>query len=412
MYLLQTRHAAMSHEEQSHVIAEHAAPVCETAVQLSLFPVVAPQPVTVRRRRRPLTTLRLRDQEQIMVFEIRAQALGSATKTARDYASQLRTLQRITERITGKAETLIALFGQTEVFGKALAYGPKLDGTGDYTGYATDGRRHAARKFATVYATEIEAMHGEPAHVLLDRALRTVYHRVGTIYKSPVPRPRRRGGMALRPEELDRLIDAVSSHPGVSGLRDSAAMRIMAETGCRINALRHLDAADCHPETDGRLRLLLHGKGRREPAEYLLSSRASTALMTYVIAYNADTARRGNARRIQLPGTGPVWRSDRGRVGYSAWRAALARGCADAGVTKIRPHDLRRTFATLAEGRVGRHQTALAGWWHGTGTMDRHYVSPRPETIDDKWRARFDRVKPIEHTSTSAGDRLREVVMP
>jgi len=76
---------------------------------------------------------------------------------------------------------------------------------------------------------------------------------------------------------------------------------------------------------------------------------------------------------------GAVWRTRRGVVSARHWRTVLGETCAALGLPRLRPHDLRRTFATLAEGRVGRYRTALAGGWDGTGTMDRHYISPRAD---------------------------------
>ncbi len=160
----------------------------------------------------------------------------------------------------------------------------------------------------------------------------------------------------------------------------------MAETGCRIDALRRLDGRDCYAEPDGRVRLLLHAKGRRDPAEYLLSHQASQALRAYIEAYNAVAPRLGVPHRIGPGAAGAIWRSRRGAVSHDAWRVVLTQACAAAGLPRLRPHDLRRTFATQAESRIRRHQTALAGWWDGSGTMDRHYINPRLETIDEKMR--------------------------
>jgi integrase len=360
-------------------------PRAHVPVQLALLPGVLPRPVPVRRRRpAPLAGTTGRT---IADFERRVQALGAAAKTARDYASQLRTLVRIAAELGHRSTDLLTLFGDPWLLGHALSYPRKLEGEGEYSGYATDGRRHAARKFAIVFAREIEARHGEPAETLLDRALRTVYRRVGTVDKSPMPQPRRRGGTVLRPGELERLLEVVGQQPGVEGRRDAAAMRIMAETGCRIDALRRLDGKDCYEEADGHIRLPLHAKGRRDPAEYVLSLRASSALRAYIEAYNAMAPRLGVPHRIGPETAGPIWRSRRGVVTCGTWRAVLTRACTAAGLPRLRPHDLRRTFATQAESRIGRHQAALAGWWEGTGTMDRHYISPRPETTDDKIRA-------------------------
>src|SRR5262249_3902906 len=137
---------------------------------------------------------------------------------------------------------------------------------------------------------------------------------------------------------------------------------------------------------DGRIRVLVHAKGRRVPAEYLYSARASEALRDAVAAFNRAAPRLDTPERIRLGRPGPVWRSVRGVVTADAWRTTLTRACAMAGLPRLRPHDLRRTFATQAEGRVGRHQTALAGGWDGTGTMDRHYVNPRADVVDSKMR--------------------------
>ena len=352
------------------------------AVQLPLITGVPPR--HVRDRHRPQRAMLPSNDALFASFQRRVEALGCTRKTARDYASQMRTLLRIAHALHGTPVELITLFGHTQLLGRSLAYSARPGCARQFSGYALDGRRHAARKFALVFDGELRARHGASGERLLDRALQSAYRRVGSTYRLPVSLPRRRGGPVLTPAELERLLKVVAAQPGFAGLRDSAALLIMAETGCRIDALRRLHAAMCFEEPDGRIRLMVRAKGRREPAEYLLSRRASQVLRNAIDAFNREAPRRGRADRIRLGSPGPVWRSTRGVVSADAWRRTLASAGAAAGLPRLRPHDLRRTFATQAESRVGRYQTSLAGGWDGSGTMDRHYVNPRWDVIDAK----------------------------
>jgi integrase len=351
-------------------------------VQLPLIAGVPPRQV---HRLKPAAPTPWPAEAIIGEFRTRVQADGHSEKTARDYASQLRTLLRIAARLAGGRIDLLDLFGCTDLLGRALASADRPDGTGEYSGYATDGRRSAARRFARLFRREIAARHGEPAEALLDRALRSTCRRIGARYRSPVQRVRRRGGRVATAEELRRLDNAIGGDGNYAGLRDRAALRILAETGCRVNALRTLDGRDCHVMADDHLRILVRAKGRPEPAEYHLSAEAGRALVAAADAFTAAAPRLGLADRAGPGVPGPVFRSARGAaVSYDAWRRAFGAACAAAGVPLLRLHDLRRTFATAAESRAGRHLTALAGWWDRTLTMDRHYVCPLDATVDAK----------------------------
>ena len=351
-------------------------------VQLPLIPGVPPRHVRTRHRP-PLAVLPSND-ALLASFQRRVEALGCTRKTARDYTSQMRTLLRIAHALHGEPIDLITLFGHTQLLGRSLAYSARPNCARQFSGYALDGRRHAARKFALVFDGELHARHGASGERLLDRALQSAYRRVGSTYRLPVSLPWQRGGPVLTPAELERLLKVVAAQPSFAGPRDFAAFLIMAETGCRIDALRRLHAAMCFEEPDGRIRLMVHAEGRREPAEYLLSRHASQALSDAINAFNREAPRLGRADWIRLGSPGPVWRSTLGVVSADAWRRTLASAGAAAGLPRLRPHDLRRTFATQAESRVGRYQTSLAGGWDGSGTMDRHYVSPRWDVIDAK----------------------------
>lgn len=373
----------LSKDQKSQIRWPPSAGVTEevAAVQMPLFSSV--QPVFIATKRRSPARLPTDTEVLLVEFRRRAQALGCSEKTARDYSSQLRTLCCLAESETGEPVNLIQLFGDAPILGKTLACDSSPNRHREYSGYSTDGRRHAARKFAVVFSHEIADEHGAEGEVLLDRALRTVYRRVGTTYRSPTPRPRNRGARAASPEEIERVLEALASQPGFEGLRERAAVIVMVETGCRVNSLRLLRSEDCFLELDDQLRILLRSKGRRGPAEYLLSKRASSACLQYFEAFNEWAAKCG--REAIRPGeAGMVWRSRRGIVTYKSWRDALAASSALAGLPRLKPHDLRRTFATQAESRLERHFVALAGWWDGTVTMDRHYINPRPKTVERK----------------------------
>ena len=80
--------------------------------------------------------------------------------------------------------------------------------------------------------------------------------------------------MALRALSLERKVLLVTGEESAAQVKlradrlgGAADVRILAETGCRVTALRTLDGTNCVEMPSGRLRLFLHEKGKAEAAE-------------------------------------------------------------------------------------------------------------------------------------------------
>ena len=91
-----------------------------------------------------------------------------------------------------------------------------------------------------------------------------------------------------------------NAEPGYQGARNRAFFTILAETGCRVNALRTLEGQDCVEMPTGRLRIFLHEKGKAEPREIEVSREASGAVHAYMAAFNRHAALRRWSVRVQL----------------------------------------------------------------------------------------------------------------
>jgi len=246
-------------------------------------------------------------------------------------------------------------------------------------------RRSAVRSFAGLMRPELLAALGEDPHLVVDRALRSVAERVGGGYRLGGGAARRRGGIAPTQGEVDSVLIAVGCAPGFEGLRNRAFFAILAATGCRVNALRLLDGADCVAMPNGRRRLYLHEKGKAERREVELSADTALDLHDYVQAFNRYAAARGRQARVRPGEPGAIWRNAAGqRWGYASVAESLRAGCSGAGISPCTPHALRRAFASDAASRLPRHVVAQAGGWKGLERLDDHYVQPREPTIWEK----------------------------
>jgi integrase len=297
----------------------------------------------------------------------------------------MKSTVRIASRMAGRAVTCADLFQNELLLGRAIVddVSPTL-GT-QLSKWTLAQRRSAIRKFVTLMRPELLWLLADQPNDVLDRALRGVAERAGAGYRLTGGAPRRRGGRVPSEEQIRTVLEAVGRAPGYFGARNWAFFTILAETGARVNALRHLDGADCVEMPSGRLRLFLHEKGTGEAREVELSHGASAALRSYAEAFNYLAAVRRWPVRVCLGEPAAVWRnSTRGCWAYDDILATLRAGCSAAEVPAFTPHALRRAFATDAASVLPRHTVAQAGGWKGVRRLDDHYVQPHDETIREK----------------------------
>ncbi len=324
----------------------------------------------------------------VRAYLCRLAAHGAAPKAVGAYRYQLGATVRAARRISGRFVTALELFQDAPLLGRALVDDGAIGG-GQLSRWTLAQRRSAVRSFANLMHPELAPLLAEEPGNVVDRALRGAADRVGGGYQLPGGAPRRRGGFAPDREEVAAILEAVGGVPGFAGPRDRTFLRILVETGSRVNALLRLDGADCIALPGGRLRLFLHEKGKAEQREVELGAEAARGLQSYADAFNLQAAARRLRARVRLGEPGPVWRTvDGRRWGYASVAEMLRGGCAAAGVDPCSPHALRRSFASDAASRLPRHVVALAGGWKGLERLDDHYVRPREPTIWEKlaWR--------------------------
>jgi len=133
--------------------------------------------------------------------------------------------------------------------------------------------------------------------------------------------------------ELAALLEVCSNDPAPAGARDAAIIAVLYSGGLRRGELVALDLGD-YERPEGRLRV--RGKGRKERLVPL-----------------ADGANRALADWLALRGVAPgplfcaIHKGGRlipGRLAPVAVYTALAKRARQAGVPRLTPHDLRRTF--------------------------------------------------------------------
>ncbi len=160
-----------------------------------------------------------------------------------------------------------------------------------------------------------------------------------------------------------------------------------------MNALRELRGDDFVALPNGRLRLMLHAKGRKERREVEPSVQAAEMLLDYIETFNREAVVEGSRERIAVGEAGPVWRGSwRGQWAYQGVAQTFERACVAAGAHAYRLHSLRRAFATDAESQLPRFVVARAGGWQGLDRLDNHYIRPRGQAIRRKlgWNERED----------------------
>ena len=145
--------------------------------------------------------------------------------------------------------------------------------------------------------------------------------------------PRRISQDVLTPKELRRLLKSPDDTPG--GLRDRAALGILAFSGLRASELVGLDCLDVNVED--REIIVRGGKGRKDRLVFF-DSDTGACLARYLTQARTRLARDGeNAFVVNDHGE---------RMGVRVLREMVRRHAS--GIPKtITPHSLRRTFCTL-----------------------------------------------------------------
>ena len=151
-------------------------------------------------------------------------------------------------------------------------------------------------------------------------------------------------GRALNAAEVGRLFVACARDAnGNAGARDAALLAALYGLGLRRAEAAALAVADLDLEDD---RALVHGKGRRQRWAFLGLNGARAALDAWLRIRGMDEG----------PVFAPVFRSGRVAVGRGmsgeSIRLRVALRARQAGLGKLAPHALRRSFATalLANG--------------------------------------------------------------
>jgi site-specific recombinase XerD len=165
-----------------------------------------------------------------------------------------------------------------------------------------------------------------------------------TIPEKPVP--------VVSVEELRRLLKACEGRDFLE-LRDTALIRLMLEPGgMRRAEVVGLRVGDVDLENDV---VVVLGKGRR-PRAIPYGHKTGQALTRYL---------RARMKHQHAKLTDTLWLAQKGALTDNGLAQMLERRCAQAGIPRIKPHQLRHTSADLWLSESGGDETSamrLFGW--------------------------------------------------
>lgn len=323
------------------------------------------------------------------LFAQRLQASGSSLETQKAFVWRVRHTLSAAHRLGFPATSnIVALFQDRAMLGRAL-----VDDHSYHVNRLSKStlaqRRSAVRAFARHLAPELRPIVGSDPVLVVETALREVSQRVGSVYRSDVGAPRRRGGYVPSSEEVSFVLGQVAKAPRHFGLRNEVFFKLLYETGSRVNALRQLDCRDVFVMPGGRIRMQLHAKGQRTKREVELSNETAKLLLAYVDEFNAQATFAGGGPLIRVGQQGWLWRGKpwASRWSYNTVLSTLSDAVLAVGAHAFSPHALRRAFASEAASTLPRQVVAQAGGWRGRERMDDHYIQPRNRTILQKLAA-------------------------
>jgi len=140
-------------------------------------------------------------------------------------------------------------------------------------------------------------------------------------------------GRAITQGELHALMAACAADPTAAGVRDGCIVAVLYSCGLRVAEIVNLDLDDYDPEV-GTLRVL--GKGNKERVAFVING-TSDALADWLIL-------RGDAAgALFWPGRRGGHLSP-GRLSTQGIYQMLQMRASQAGISRLSPHDFRRTF--------------------------------------------------------------------
>lgn len=157
--------------------------------------------------------------------------------------------------------------------------------------------------------------------------------------------------------------------------RDLAILRVMIETGTRLAEVAGINVDDVDM---GDKSILVVGKGRR-PRTVPFGTKTAQSLDRYL---------RLRPRHAQAASAG-LWVGPKGKMTDSGIAQMLERRCAEAGIAKVHPHQLRHTaaHAWLADGGGEDSAMRLFGW-KSRQMLSRYGASAADERARDEFRRR------------------------